>query len=653
MADKDKLADIKEDFARAQDAWSKNAERLENDVRFARKGEQWPDDVQRERERSGRPCLTVNRMPAFIRQVVNDARQNKPSIKVKPVDSGSDPETAEVINGLLRNIEVTSNADVAYDTAVESAVTGGFGFWRIETDYACDDSFDLDIKISRIANPLTVLPDPASVSADSSDWNIGFITDLYTESEFEAKWKGAEKVDFESKEDLDARWIEDEMIRVAECWKREKVKKTIVKLSDGQVLNADDFEKHRELFAMSGLQVVGDRETQGYKVTQSIVSGAEILEQNEWAGRYIPIIPVYGDEVCLNGERHFYSLIHPAIDAQRMYNYWRTTSTELVALAPKAPFIGPTGAFDTDREKWETANIQNHAYLEFDGQAMPQRQPFSGVPAGALQEALNAGDDMKSIMGIYDASLGARSNETSGRAILARQREGDVSTFHFIDNLNRAIRHTGMVIIDLLPHVYSEERIVRVLGESGEESTVQVNAPYQVQQQDGAVSEKLHDLTIGKYDVVVSSGPSFNTRREEAATQMMELLRAFPQAAPLLGDLVAKNLDWPGSDEIADRLQAMLPPQVQGNDPRIQQMAQVIEQGKGFIQQLQQRIQQMEQDRAFEVAKAQNDAKKTNIEGFKAETDRMEAVQGGMTPEQIQALVMQTVQQLMTPQGVQ
>lgn len=652
MAEKDKLADGKDRFHRALEAWEENAERFEEDVRFARMGEQWPAEIRLEREQSARPCLTINRMPAFIRQVVNDARQNKPAIKVKPVDSNADPETADVINGLIRNIEVTSNADVAYDTAVENAVTGGFGYWRVETDYAYDDVFDLDLKITRIANPLTVVPDPASIEADSCDWNEAFISDLYTKAEFEARWKGADKVDFETDDEYRNDWIEDEMVRVAEWWQRERVKKTILKLSSGEVLDGEHYEKHKELFDSLGLQVVGEREGEGYKVRQRIMSGAQILEENDWAGRYIPIIPVYGDEVVLDGRRHFFGLIHHAKDAQRQYNYWRTTSTELAALSPRVPFIGPVGAFDTDGARWATANTHNHAYLEYDGPIAPQRQPFSGVPAGALQEAMNASDDMKSVMGLYDASLGQRSNETSGRAILARQREGDTSTFHFIDNLNRAIRHTGKVIIDLLPHVYNAERIVRILGEDGTENKVQVNAPYEVQQPNGVV-QKLHDLTVGKYDVVCDTGPSFNTRREESATQMLELLRVFPQAAPMLGDLLAKNMDWPGADEIAERMKAMLPPQLQGQDPRLQQMQQVMQQMQQAMGQLQQENQQLKMRQQFDAQKAQTDARKVDIEGFKAETDRMEAMRESMTPEQVQSLVLQTIQQLMTPQGVQ
>jgi hypothetical protein len=324
-----------------------------------------------------------------------------------------------------------------------------------------------------------------------------------------------------------------------------------------------------------------------------------------------------------------------------MYNYWRTMATELVALAPKAPFIGRVGAFETERGKWETANSATHAFIEYDGPEAPQRQGFAGVPAGALQEALSTSDEMKAILGIYDASLGARSNETSGRAIMARQREGDVSTFHYIDNLSRAIRHTGRIVVDLIPKVYGAPRILRTLGPNNEERAVvaapremQGNIPPEmmqaVQRQQQAVAEdmerqeqlqevsKIYDLSAGKYDVTVKVGPSFTSRREEAATQMIELIRAYPASAPVLGDLLAQNLDWPGADKVAERLQKLLPPELKGEaeDPRIAQAGQII-------QQQQAQMIQMQADANAKEAEALIKARELQIKQFEAETERL------------------------------
>ena len=650
MADKDELSDALEAFKIASDAESENREAALDDLKFARLGEQWPDEIKKLREKERRPCLTINRLPAFIRQVVNDARMNKPSIRVRPVDSQADPETAEVMNGLIRNIEQTSNADIAYDTAAEFAIVAGFGYFRINVDYAYDDTFDKDLVIKRVANPFAVYGDPFSTEADSCDWNSAFITDLMTKDAFRDQYKGAEEVDFTSLgyDGLEAPWRQENEIMVAEYWQRSPVDREIVLLTSGEIIDAKSYKQNKDLFDALGIAVKSTRTTKSYKVTQKIMTGAEVLETNDWGGKYIPIVPVYGDEVNVEGKRVFRSLIRDVKDAQRMFNYWRTNSTELVALAPKAPFIGPEEAFNgEDAAKWDVANTETFSFLSYKGATPPQRQPFAMPPAGSLQEALNASDDMKAIMGIYDASLGAKSNETSGRAIMARQREGDVSTYHFIDNLSRAIRHGGRILIDLIPNVYSGERIVRVLGKEGDAQNVQLGpkpaAPMQPAQpmqapqpmampgeeQPGMPEEgtaQIYDLTVGKYDLVVDVGPSFTTQREEAATQMMELLRAFPAAAPVIGDLLAKNLDWPGADEIAERLKKMQENSASGIDPaKVQDI-------QKQLAQLQQENQQLKAQLGAEKADKAIEGQRVQIDAFEAQTNRMQAVTDMMRP---------------------
>ena len=628
----DIVKEAKEAFETCQEAEEENRDNAESDIKFARMGDQWDEADRNKRNREGSPVLKINRMPAFIRQVANDARLNTPSVKVFPVDDTADVDCAEILNGLLRNIQVQSNADAAYDTAMSDAVTGGFGYFIIDVDYAFNDTFEQDILIKRIANPFTIHGDPRSTAIDSSDWNIGFVSDVMSHAEFEREFPNSEKIDwdadFESEKDLD--WITEDSVRVADYWKRVEEDRPIVLLSDGQVIDEEVYEKNKDYWDVSQVFVENTRTVKSWKVKRYTLSGQEVLEEIDWPGMYIPIIPVYGEESWVEGKRHFKSLIRDAKDPQRIYNYWRTASTELVALAPKAPFIGPVGAFDEDGDKWATANTDSHPYLQYDGQVAPQRQAFAGPPAGALQEALNASDDMKSVVGMFDASLGARSNEQSGRAILARQREGDISTFHFIDNLNKAIQHAGKVILDLIPHVYSGERVIRVLGEDDKPENVQVNQPIPMLQDGQPVMDemgqpkaRIYDLTKGKYDLVVRSGPSFTTRREEAATQMMELLRVYPDAAPIIGDIFAKNLDWPGADEIAKRLEKIT--QGQPEDP---EKANLLAQ----LQMAVDRIRQLEGDQQVDAAKIQIDKQKLDldrqkvgIDQFEAETDRMEA----------------------------
>ena len=633
MAKDDIVEEAKEAFESVQEAEEENRENANADIRFARLGEQWDESDRNKRARDGRPTLTINRMPAFIRQVTNDARLNTPSVKVHPVDDSADPECAEILNGLIRNIQISSNADEAYDTALIDAVTGGFGYFMIDVDFAYNDTFEQDILVKRIANPFTVYGDPRSTGADSSDWNSAFITDMMSRKDFEEEFPEAEAVhwdeDFEADNDLD--WITEESVRVADYWKRTQVDRPIVLLSNGEIVDEEVYGENKDYFDIQGIQVENERTVKSWKVKRYTLSGKEVLEEIDWPGMYIPIIPVYGEENWVDGKRYFKSLIRDAKDPQRIYIYWRTASTELVALAPKAPFIGPVGSFDEDGDKWATANTESHPYLQYDGQIAPQRQPFAGPPAGALQEALNASDDMKQVLGMFDASMGAPSNETSGRAIMARQREGDVSTFHFIDNLNRAIQHAGKIMLDLIPHVYSGERIVRILGEDEKPENVQVNQPIPMMDEQGQPmmddmgqpQARIYDLTKGKYDLVVRSGPSFTSRREEAATQMMELLRVFPEAAPIIGDIFARNLDWPGADEISKRLEKI----TQG-EPEDPEKANLVAQ----LQMAVDRIRQLEGDQQADAAKIQIDQQKleldkqkVGIDQFEAETDRMEA----------------------------
>lgn len=618
-----------EEFKLCEEREAHNREEAIKDLRFARLSEQWHDSDKLKREQEGRPCMTINKMPAFIRQVVNDGRQNKPAIKVHPADDQADPKTAEVINGLIRNIEYASKADTAYDTGLDFAVTMGFGYWGVDIQYAHNDAFEMDIVIVRKPNPFAIYGDYASTATDSSDWMRAFEVDTMECEAFEKKYKGKEKIDWESDayKNMPDNWRENKSIRVAKYWCRKEVEKLIHLLSDGRIVQdewlketVEDFEglSNEMMLTMTGVTIEKSRKSLGYEVKQYVMNGVEILEEDDWAGQYIPLVPIYGEELNVEGKRYFRSMIRDAKDAQRNFNYWRTTCTELVALAPKAPFIGPVGSFVTDADKWATANTQSHAHIEYDvvveGGGPPERQPFAGVPAGALQEALNASDDMKAVIGMYDASLGARSNETSGRAINARKSESDTGTFHFIDNQSRAIRCTGVIVLDLIPHVYNKQRIIRVMGVDKKAQNVPINQPLQGQagdSEDGIA--QVFDLTVGKYDLTVDTGPSFQTKREEAAYGMTELMRALPATAPVIGPHLAKAQDWPEADKIADELAALAPGGAQ-NNPLQQQVQQLSQQ----LQQATQQLQGLQQDRSIETQKLQ-------IDQFNAETTRMKA----------------------------
>lgn len=618
-------------FKRAAEWEEDNRQNAIDDIKFARLAEQWPTEVAKAREDQHRPCLTLSEFNSFIRQVVNEARSNRPSIQVVPADSNADKDTAEIMSGLIRNIEVASDADVAYDTAVDGAVSGGFGYFRINIAETSDDNFDRDITIERIADPLSVYGDPDSEAADSSDWNCCFIVKRLHEDDFEEQYGDVEKADWEGLKEVGAPWFDDDHVMIAEYWHREQVEKEIVALSDGTSVEAEEYEERAAEYQAAGIFPVGSGKVKSHKVTQYIMTGKDVLDTVEWPGKYIPIVPVYGDEVWVDGKRHLRSLIHDAKDAGREKNYWRSYAAEMVALAPKVPYIGPKGAFNADPEGWSSVNDLMLPYLEYEGPVKPQRDNFASLPAAEMQQAMAAVDDLKAIIGIHSPSLGERSGADSGIAIRSLQRQADVGTFHFLDNLNRSIRHAGRILIDLIAKVYTTERMVRILGEdmAPQQAQLQPGAPPQEQQammaqqaqEMGQRFSRVYDLTAGKYDLVVKSGPAYGTQREYARAEMAQLIGQMGEmAAKLIGPLYLRNCDWPGADEVADKLEALNEAEMGGGQPQSpdpQVMAQ--------MQQMAQRMQQLEQENAALKQQFEIEAAKAQTGQFEAETSRFEA----------------------------
>lgn len=574
-------------FEESESGSAYNRDSWYEDIKFARMSEQWPEDVKKLRQQEARPCLTINKLAPLIRQVVNEARQNKPGIKVSPVDNGADVNTAEVIAGLVRSIERNSSAEVAYDTAIDHAVSGGFGFFRIGTDYVHPMSFEQECRIERIPSALMVNWDVNSTKFDASDWEYAFVSEFLTDEQFKKQYPGATPVDFEGEfSEMAQYWLQEEKVRLAEYWQRSETKKKIVQLSDGSIHREDQMPKLakqmlraaginiqgmskdemvRAVMAGSGLTVARERESTFFTVKRRIISGVEVLKEEEWPGSMIPICPVWGDEVYFDGRRYFRSMIQDARDPQAMHNFWRSASTELVALAPRAPFMMQEGSMPTDateKAKWETANTRSHAYLLYgrNATAAPQRQPFAQIPAGALQEAISANEDIQATTGVYPSAIGARSNETSGRAILARERQSNVSNFHFMDNLSRAIGYCGRCLVEIIPQIYSDRESIRILGEDYKEKVIKLTTDNPGIGPDG--KPLLYNLSVGHYDVSVSSGPSFATQREELRETLIEIMQRVPDAAPVIGDVLLETMDVPGADRIAKRLHALLPPAV-------------------------------------------------------------------------------------------
>lgn len=643
------LSIAKEQFKRVVAAEGENRQYMLDDLRFRAASPdnkyQWPDSIRMKRETDGagqRPCLTINKIPQHVNQVTNDIRQNRPSIKVIPVDDEADPEVAEVLNGIIRHIQYSSDADVAYDTAADNEVTAGVGYIRVLTDYIDDKSFDQDILIKRIKNPFTVYMDPAMTEPDGSDARFCFITEMISKEEFEAEYPNAEVTDWETqgRGDDHENWFEDKKVRVAEWWRVEEETKTLSLWANGQMsYDGDDL---MAIGVIEGERPIKTRQVQKRVVKFRKITACEILEESDWAGYYIPIARAVGNEFDIEGKMIVSGIVRNAKDAQRMYNYWASQEVEMLALAPKAPFIGAAGQFEGFETEWGTANTTNYAYLEYNpvvdtaaGETPfppPQRSAPPQPSAGIIQAKIGAADDIKSATGQYDASLGQRSNETSGKAIMARQREGDIGTFHYVDNLSRAIRHVGRIIVDLIPKIYDTKRIARIIGEDDEidTATIDPNQPQAMTEkrdESGKVIEKIYNPGVGRYDVAVIVGPSYTTKRQEAAEAMTSMVQGNPQLWQVIGDLLVKNMDWPGADEMAKRLKATLLPAVQGEDdevpPHVKQAIneamQHMEQMKGQIQQLSEENSQLKQENTMEALKLM-------IDMYAKRTDRLKAL---------------------------
>lgn len=589
-------------FDLAVDAESEMRKLALEDLEF-RAGEQWPQDVKQSRDLERRPCLTINRIPQFIRQITNDQRQNRPSIKVNPVDNNADVETAKVFQGIIRHIEQNSNADVAIDTAFEGAATKGIGYFRVITDYCAPDSFDQEILIKRVKNSFTVYLDPSYQEPDASDADWGFIFEDLTEEEYEqqypkSKMSGME--DWRSIGDSCPGWATEKTARVAEYFHKEFKTKTLFLLSDKQVVEEDQLEMAMAL----GATVVSEKTAQIPIIKWCKINAVETLEETEWAGRWIPIIPVLGDELDVDGKRILEGIVRHAKDPQRMYNYWATSETETIALAPKAPFIGAEGQFEGHEKKWQTANIKNYAFLEYKPKTIsgellpaPQRNAFEAPVSAITNARMQSSEDLKATTGIYDAALGARASETSGIAIQRRANQSQTANFHYVDNLSRALRHLGRILVDLIPKVYDTDRAIRIVGEDDSQEIVFIN---QIFERNG--KQVSYDLGAGKYDVTISNGPSYATKRQEALASMLDLTKAYPQVAQVAGDLMIKNMDWPGATEIAERLKKTMDPKIVGDEKsqnqeippaaaqEMQSMQQMIEQLTGQLTQAQEQM---------------------------------------------------------------
>ena len=659
----DMLSTMRSRFTMAISAYGESREDELDDLRFMAGSPdnqwQWPADVLATRGSvqgqtiNARPCLTINKLPQHVRQVTNQQRQNRPSGKVIPADDNADVAVAEVFDGIIRHIEYMSDADVAYDTACDNQVTYGEGYIRLLTEYAREDSFDQDLRIGRVRNSFSVYMDPTIQDPCGSDAQWCFITEDLLKVEYERMFPDAQPISSIMATGIGdqsmSQWISENTVRIAEYFYLDHEKATL-NLYPGNVTAFKGSPQDEQLKAMFE-KPVRTRTVDRRKVMWVKTNGYEVLDEREWLGKYIPVVRVVGNEFEVDGRLFVSGLVRNAKDAQRMYNYWTSQEAEMLALAPKAPFVAYGGQFEGYEMQWKTANTTNWPYLEVNPDAtdgagnsfpLPQRSLPPMAQTGLIQAKMGAAEDIKSTTGQYNASLGQQGNERSGKAIMARVQEGDTGTYHYVDNLGRAIRHITRQLVDLIPKVYDTERIARIIGVDGEVGMAKINPQQpepvkEIRDQTGIVIEKIYNPTVGVYDVVITTGPSYLTKRQEAVEAMANILQTSPQLWQVAGDLFIKNMDWPGAQEMAARFKKIIDPKVLAEDdksPELQSAEQMIE---ALTQQLNQTMGM--------VDNIQNsmEAQELKIKAYDAETKRISAVQNAMTPDQIHDIVMGTI----------
>jgi hypothetical protein len=622
------LTKIRDRYKIMAEADQENRRKALEDIKFLHEpGAQWDEAVRK--ERGDRPCYEFNKLRVTCKRVINHIRANRPQWKVRAVEDG-DKDTADVYDGLLRNIWNVSDGDTIVDYAAEYVVGGGMGAWRVTTEYSSDSAFEQDIFIRAIKNPFCLYADPSatdSLKRDAEDW---ILTERISNNSYDERYPKAKRVSFEDIEfDDDEEWQGDEETRICEYWYKKPHKRTLALLPDGKTVEEDQIP--------AGVKPVRTREVSSPKIYSVIASGDAILEgPTEWAGKHFPFIQPHGEWIVIDGKVHWYGLTRHSKDAQREYNFSRTSIAETIASTPTAKYWMTPDQFKGLGKHIADAHAQNLpvAFYNPDPKSPgpPQRLGGADVPAALMQEAMLSSEDIKATSGIFDASLGNKSNEQSGIAIRSRQQQGEIATYNFMDNIAKGMKLTGEILIDLCPKILDTARSIRILGADLSEKYVKINTP----EQDPETGEirVVNDLTRGKYDLTVTTGPSFSTQRQEAAEVYSQIGQAIPQLWGLAGDYMMQAMDLPYSQQIAERLKLMLPPQIQQQmgegkpiPPEVQAVMQQAEQAMAMVQQQSQLIQQAAQE--VEQSKAESDKAKAEaqsaIQQIKTEQAKFEA----------------------------
>jgi hypothetical protein len=592
----------------ANDADTMNRQEALEDLKFGG-GDQWPVELQNSRNLESRPVITVNKVDNYCRQVCNQQRQQRPRIKVHAMNTHDDMVDAQVVQGIIRHIEVNSNADHAYDNAFEYAVRMGWGFMRVRTDYVSEDSFDQEIFIDPVDNPFTVYFDPNSVAPDGSDADRCLITTMMPKKEFsklypKASVDGGTSFTQRGTGDSQSEWITKEDIRLAEYYYTVREKATLYQLSDGSSTFSDDKDFFNRL-ALAGITVIDQRPSYKKTIKYCKLTANDVVEEGSWAGRYIPIVPVYGRHIVIGDKRKKFGMIRYAKDPQRMYNFWQTSITEGVALAPKAKWLLAEGQDEGHENDWAQANIKSFPVLRYkqtDIEGRPAPVPVRLQPeppqAGVMAAAAGVDNDIKSIMGVFDPAQLGQGN-ISGKALNGQQQQVDLTNYDYYDNLTRSIAHVGKICLDLIPKIYDTERVMRIIGDDGKPDLLTIN-------QREATGRVLNDMSVGQYDIVMDTGPGYDSKRQEAVANIGPILAADPALMEKIGDLYFRNQDFPGADTIADRLATLNPlAQIDEHSDIPPQVQMQLAQAKKQVEDMQQQMQAMALDLKYGQSVAQ------------------------------------------------
>lgn len=622
------------------------------DDRKFKAGNQWPADVAAQRNTDKRPMITNNRMKTFVHQVTNPARENRPQINISPVGDKADKEGAKIFEGLIRAIERDSHADIAYDTALDDAVSSGWGYMRILTDWKSPASFDQVLIIRRVRNPFTVYLDPDRQEPDGSDARFGFVTEIIPEDQFKDEYPDAQPIPFEigGQGENYRTWRIKDGIRVAEYYEIVEKPRRLVSLSTGYVGWFDELDDAAQKKVKNGaFDILDERTSMDPQVKYYKATALEILERKDWIGKWIPIVQVIGDEIDIEGKVVLSGIIRDAKDAQRMANYWDSSMTENVALAPKTHYIMAEGQEEGHEQEWKSANTRPRPYLLYKSTdvngvpvAPPQRIAPPEVPAGIAVAKQQAEQNMMATTGIrFDSTLGERMHDESGKAIRELSRKTDIGAFHFYDNFRRSLEFLGKQLVDAISKLYTRRMTVTILRQDDKEENVTIDpmmgsAYKETQGEKGLV--RYFNPSFAEWGVTVDVGPSYATKRQEAAESMMEFVKALPNTAQLVMDLIASEMDWPGADKIAARLAKAIPAQLMTADlkdipPQIQALIQNLEQQskalQGQLQQAMHALSDKEADREVALEKIHSDfeAKILSIIAKTEETGRKLAVE--------------------------